>query len=216
MYVTDVDVDTFTVIRAREGTIALVFEEDDRVFHRVTAGMLDNFMQKRSQCVFVSNANGDPNMSATRFTITPGGVTKGVSELIGPTGAGVAHAWTALDNVPEDVDWIEVSCFMKWTLDVVPAQGDITMGLPTYVDLHLSVAGASIDENDCIGSLHWQIFDGGQYDPPTGMPSGTSYVTKKIPVASGVFAAHWNGSSWLEPDYTVSIVLTLTGYGYNG
>jgi len=201
MYVTDVSADTFTVVRAREGTTALVFEENDRVFHRVTAGMLDEFMQDASQCVFVNNANGNPNMSDSRFSITPAGVTVSTVQTVGPTGSGADHTWLALNDVPEDVDWIEVSCY-------IGRDGNNDNLNDNYIAVHLSLDGSDLTDDDYICRLNWvnvTTYLNDVYIDARG--------TKKIPVADRVFAAYWAGE--IDTGFTYRATLTLIGYGYN-
>lgn len=204
---TNVTDDTLTVVRAREGTTALVFEENDKVSHRVTAETLEDFMQfpDYNQSVFVNNANGNPNLSDTRFSITPAGVTYSTSESIGPTGSGADHTWTALNTIPADVDWIEVCCY-------VSKSGNVYDGATNYVEVYIGrdiFAIENYNAADSIVYFRWRNYA----NIDINIPFLSMHGTKKIPVSSGVFYLQWSGT--ISGGISLNATLTLTGYGYN-
>lgn len=199
--------DALTVLRAQEGTTALVFEENDKVEHRVTAATLDNFMQAidYNQSVFVNNANGSPNISGTRFSVYPAGLPMLTTQSIGPSGSGADHTWTALDAIPVDADWLEICCFAE-------KNGHVYDGVSNYVEVYLNRDGFVIgDYNaaDDILYLRWRNW----VDTDMNMAYMADRGIRKVPVTSNVFYVYWSGT--ISGGIIATITLTLIGYGYN-
>ena len=145
--------------------------------------------------VFVTNSNGNPNVSDTSLDITT--LTINNYETIGPTAAGSTNTWTALDSVPTGVDWIEVSvnCSVTGTAVTVSAE----------VFARSSGGTSSASATQFIART--TLGDG----TSNAKTSATTSRGIKIPVDAAVeFEGKYTSTAG-----TPSISMYLTGYGWN-
>ena len=145
---------------------------------------------------FVNSVFGYPNVS--EITITPTELIENYAyESIGPTGSGATNEWAALDVVPSDVDWIEVS-IIGWGRD------------GTYGDRSMSVRARAGQTSISFSGFTNMVYYANAYIDSSGKGSDGKLITGKIPVSSRIFTVGWSS------DFTTnSIIFLLTGYGYN-
>lgn len=147
---------------------------------------------------FVTNANGNPNISDVTFSVHVN-VTLATWESVGPTGSGANNIWTALDDVPAGVPWVEVRAY----LSAQNGPGSNTPNLVLYARKNGS--SSAISAANRISQV-WGRTDGG------GNANGSSISTHKVPVDGDVvFDVHWtNNPAWSSP----GVQLYLVGYGF--
>lgn len=150
--------------------------------------------------VFVNNANGNPNISDTVFSFSTG-ITVSSWESVGPSDTGTwDNTWTALNALPDDIDWIEVKCRIFCTSTTLGASATIQV----FARNNGSSEAVNILENS-IG-LAYGIKEVSSYTMTTGIVG-----VYKIPVTSKAF-----DGQWLDISTTTRIIeIILTGYGYN-
>ena len=146
---------------------------------------------------FVNNANGNPNISDTPFSLT-GSITESTWESVGPTDSGMDNIWTELDSVPSGVDWIEVDI----TVDCDTGPVDTQNTLKVYVRKN----GGS----EAIGKDNMVVFVADRADG-SGDCAAAGVFKIKVPVASRAFDAYWVSSFTT----VTTLDLKLAGYGYN-
>jgi len=153
--------------------------------------------------IFVNNADGGPYIDNTTFSVTST-VTENTFESVGPSsavawGGAADHDWTALDSVPQGVDWIEISCYLSAsaTSTTVLARiyaradgGSATTGVGTTLISMVNVTDGDTDAKTV-----------------SNMSRGI-----KIPVNGNVqFDIYWD-RLLIE---TSTNFINLTGYGWN-
>jgi hypothetical protein len=150
---------------------------------------------------FASNVNGNPNISDTQIDVMAT-VTMSNTETFGPTGASVDHEWTALDDVPIDVDWVELTIY---------SIGKILTGTPN-ADMSQNVYAFSGSGSPGILNMISMCTAVVNADGDAGAGSVSS---RKVSVSAGViFKLRW--STTFYAGGTPSIIrMMLTGYGYN-
>jgi hypothetical protein len=159
-----------------------------------TATQINN---KANSEAFVTNANGNPNVSDTQFLIAVN--ISSAWESIGPTGSGADNIWTALDSVPAGADWIEVRIEQTFQR---------TSGTDTgvYADIHARRNGSS-EAHSLINKI--LALEG--YGGTTVHVRASCTVTHKIPVSSRMFdLTYWAASYTSHGNW-----MRLIGYGYN-
>ena len=145
--------------------------------------------------VYVGN-DGDTVISTTYIDVHSV-VTQSTWESVGPTGSGADNIWTALDSVPDGMDWIELSGYMNCG-DTSGTSADITVyarenGTTPTLDSRCLLATAAIG----VGGA--------------SSVSTTISFCRKVPVTSGkLFDLYWvrTGDAQLIRTY-------ITGYGVN-
>lgn len=157
---------------------------------------------KGQKSIFVNNSNGNPNISDTFFDIAAN-ITQSTWESVGPSDAGSPdNTWSALDDLPDDIDWIEVNCIVSG----ITATGTASAIYTT--NAYARKNGSSSSNGDVNRFV---------YETATANASGYASVGGavvpgyKIPVSSKVFDLYW-----ITTFATTNLVkLYLTGYGYN-
>ena len=143
--------------------------------------------------VHANNANGNPNISDTRYQVHL--LSASNWHEIGPTGS--TNAWSALDGVPSDADWIEVKIYAVSIL--------ASPGTSVNVIVYARKSGAGDDANN-IDNRIAQSYQAGA----SGSLATATVTTSKIPIASGtLFDVYYQEVGNAE------IELFLTGYGWN-
>lgn len=144
---------------------------------------------------FANNANDNPNISDTVFTVT--GLTVSTWESVGPTDSGADHIWTALDSVPSGVDWVEIR---------VTGSGSST-SVSGIKQIYVYVRGGDGEESN---ETNNRIFSLGAYGNADNI-SDDSTSTAKTQVDSGnIFDMHY--ATGFE---VTTLTAFLIGYGYN-
>lgn len=157
--------------------------------------------------VFVTNSNGNPNISDVVFqvpnhlSVVPTVVDPDVS--IGPTGSGSDGIWTALDAIPNSAKWIEV--FVHGWCEAYEGTAN-----GFYEDLGLVAKyGASLSSN----SYERYLYKANGYANSSGNLLVPINLSRKIPVDSRRFLLRY-GIDGVQLDFTnIYLYFTLTGYG---
>ena len=146
---------------------------------------------------FVWNANGNPNVADATFDIVPG-LTQNFFEVIGPTGS--THVWAPLNDLPTDIDWIEIKV-------VVYASGG-GASQNTHISANArGMAGTEAAGNDnTVGGAYYYTDSGSN-------GQGSSTMVLRVPVTNREFKMRWSGSATLPT--TKQVILVLTDFGYN-
>lgn len=145
--------------------------------------------------VFVSNGDGGPYVSGTSLNI-PSSISDSSWKSIGPTDAGCDVTWTALDNIPTDVFWIEVKILCAVTRTSTAAN--------VFVNYYATSFESNVSEG-----VSTNIFKmvgrcaAGEYLSSSGV--------HKIPVNSRKFYFYRDIN---DSDDTTS-TMWLIGYGFN-
>ena len=165
----------------------------------VPVGLQIGGVDQAKSGVFVSNANGNPNISDTNIVITSV-IVASTWESVGPTGSGADNIWTALNSVPADADWIEVFLYVS-VVKNTGTQGDGS--LHVFARKYGSAEALDVNKNS-IGIVYCR---GGTTTPGTA----GIMTTAKIPVVSGVFDIRYLNTT----ADSVSSHMRLSGYGHN-
>jgi hypothetical protein len=153
--------------------------------------------------VYCNNANGNPNISDIPFQIfTAATPTLYVLEdtwtSIGPIDSGADKTWAALDDLPDDIHWIDIRINYMFYGNGGINDSDISM----YVRRNGSTQAKDNDKNRVIyqyvNYITTQI-------RATGMP------VVRVPVADKVFDLYWERNHFI---YGISSAM-LVGAGYN-
>jgi hypothetical protein len=172
-----------------ETTITIISENQIVV---LTPDKISNIWRStgyQSQGVYVNHQDGVVVVSTT--TILLHSVLANTTwESIGPTGSGADNIWTALDNLPGDIDWIEVK--LNTEITHTSATSSIVYAQKNQVSHFIS---------DSYKLSHCNLVASGVQN---------DIVTQKIPVSSRKFDVYRNTGSG-----TIYLTLALTGYGYN-
>lgn len=145
---------------------------------------------------FASNSNGNPNVSDTGFSVTAN-ITENTWESVGPTGSGADNIWTALDNVPIDADWIEISGYISGT------DGAATSELSSHLNGRKNGGSENAAPDNRCGAI-------GDHSDASGNAYTLSDFTKKIPVNSCIFDLLYQST------FTTDIIIIyLSGWGFN-
>ena len=166
----------------------LYFTDDNGVDHQISG----------KEDVFVTNSNGNANISDIAFSIS-GAVAEATWEEVGPTGA--TNVWSPLNSIPTDVDWIEVRAYVF--IDGGTASTD------TYANINVRNDGGTQANgvDNAAGGCQF-------YADSAGNGRDISAMTMKIPVTARKFEVRWNDSPLSTPT-TFTAELHLVGYGYN-
>ena len=149
--------------------------------------------ERETDGVFANNSNGNPNVSDTSYTVT--GLAAGAWAEIGRTGAG--NAWSALDNLPDDIDWIE----LKTRMDVTNTGATGAAGA-----LYARKAGGGDDSIGTDNLICACTVD----DGTSSNKSILSLQTHKIPVGTdNTFDVYYTETG------SAIIAIYLIGYGWN-
>lgn len=148
---------------------------------------------------FTGHASASLLFSNIPFTISTS-VTKNVWETIGPTGSGMTNIWTALDDVPTDVDWIEVTCRQGASCNADTA--GVVRSADTFARKYLS--------SELAGGPNYLSYIQAKTDTAGDAADG-NFSTGKIAVSSRRFELTWV-SNFNNGDL---IIIYLVGYGYN-
>jgi hypothetical protein len=131
-------------------------------------------------------------------------ITEGSWESVGPTGSGATNIWTALDQVPTDVDWIEV----KLDVTGITSGGtaEATMSFVVYAIGHGGTKTAT-----------WQTSIARTDDRSTaaGNASAGTLAIAKIPVGDSSSTLVFDMTYVSTFESTDVGNMALTGFGYN-
>jgi hypothetical protein len=144
--------------------------------------------------VFVTNTNGNPNMSDTLFAPISNLVAD-TWESVGSVASGADNSWTAMADVPVGVDWIEVCAIFRGT--------STNPGALAYLYLRETGSTQTVDDDNIVLYV---------YDNDTGGTAvGGGCNCLKVPVDSSArFDAYVNST------FTTNYMsIRLQGYGYN-
>lgn len=151
--------------------------------------------------VFVNSSDGAPLIDNTQFVVD--GIAAGSYRVFGPTGGSdVDETWTALDNVPTDVDWIEcrfVSEITRTTGSDGTNQALLRVNVKDY-------------DGSTVSGVDTMVSEITTYGTSTVYGANNDISTVKIPVDNRRFELRYYESG--SPDST-SVEMFLTGYGYN-
>lgn len=159
-------------------------------------------IDRKHKEVSVNNSNGNPNISDTLFVVDT--LTESAWHVIGPTGGiGVDSAWTTLNNIPDDVDWIEVKVVAVafTTTGTVGSTAQILGSARKYNTIETALA-----PDNLIVSLSGII-------DPNGDILTRQLGVFKIPVDVLRFEIYWSNTSSRYTSRDIDLV--LIGYGYN-
>jgi hypothetical protein len=143
----------------------------------------------------VNNANGNPNISDTLFSIH--GISASSWASIGPTGSGAGNIWTALDSVPADAAWIEIVIYGTCT--------DGAASSYLYSNIYARKNGGA----QAAGTGQ-ACFSSGDYSDGSGKAYDRKTTQRRIAVNSGVFDMYWNST------FTGNVFnMVLVDWGFN-
>lgn len=187
----DVTGDTLSITRAQQGTTARAFAQNDVIEARVTAGFMNAATGN-----FVDASNGSPRISDTAFSVAAT-LADDTWESIGPTGSGADNIWTALDDIPTDVDYIELD---------ISIQAIRTSGVDALcTNILYARANGTTPGNPAIA-------DARAFGGTTVQGQAINHTARKVQVAPGnLFDLKFTNTDCTS--YAISIY--LIGYGYN-
>lgn len=146
---------------------------------------------------FVSNSNGNPNISDTVFAVDSV-VAETAWESIGPTDSGADNIWTAMDSIPAGVDWVRLYAV------AYGSNGSASINLYIYAYARETGGSQATGSDNRILRAYGRT-DGSGYENI----GDTAEIT--IPLDSSLrFDVYWNGNATAE-----SVDLRLVGWGYN-
>ena len=190
-----VDVVTNSIADPRAGDISL--NGIYTVVHNGGSRFLLQNPERETDGVFVNDSGGDPSVSSTALAVD--GLTVDTWVEIGPTAASPTTTWTALDDVPGDVDWVEVAVYVS------AAEAAVTnLAIYVFAKENGAASGPIIENTIAIARC----------DDGTSNNKNVQTLARgvKIPVDSQVqFMVRWAESGTSTKD----IDLYLTGYGWN-
>lgn len=146
---------------------------------------------------FVSNANGNPNVSDTILDVDAN-VAETTWESVGPTDSGKDNIWTALDSVPTDADWVIVK--------IQHLASETTTGSGSVIS---SVAVRKNGSSEVYSNLN-VVSTIQDYATSAGNVSAGTMAHVRIPVSSSCFDIYWSSAI-----LTNVINLFLEGWGFN-
>lgn len=131
-------------------------------------------------------------------------LTYQTAESVGPTGAGADHPWTALDNLPDGIDWIKVGIYVD-----AYASGLSAASTPSF-KLCGGPNGASVTDN-ARQNLAFVMSNVNS----TGVAAGATSVQRTLKVNSSkeIKLLYERKSSAAFTSLTASMY--LVGYGWN-
>ncbi|MCP3683610.1 MAG: hypothetical protein GY861_13065 [bacterium] len=150
-----------------------------------------------NQGACANNANGNPNISDTTFTIDSS-ITESTWETVGPTDSGADNIWTGLDTVPTGVAWVRIRVHSVATAGAASSQ--------LYSEVHARKNGSS--EAAATDNTISYIRD-------TTVAGGGAYVQDVCEATIPVDGAVIFDAYWVSSFSSLSIYCTLVGYGYN-
>lgn len=149
--------------------------------------------------VFVSNANGNPNLSDTPFDIASS-LANVTWESIGPTGSGANNIWTALDSLPSDITWIKIRV-KNYVRDV-----NTSSLIKCLIYARKNGSSQAVSEANQISEASFQNdLAAGEYSQDTNIVEAT------IPVNNRTFDLYIDNGVFPEMQTAVAY---LVGYGY--
>jgi len=166
-------------------------------------------VRQLSKSVFVNNSNGHPNIADSylqvpnQLSVVP--TTGQLFVSIGPTGSGADNIWTALDSVPEDIDWIEVF--------VTGHVGAYSQTAYAYFRSYGFIVeyGGTPSQNPQVAGL----FDIAGYTNGNGDCEQHFQLTRKIPVNLRRFLLNYGELAGDTEFPNLYFYLSLVGYGIN-
>ena len=170
------------------GEVRTIFPDVDGNTWRISRGIGQTY---------ANAAGGFPWVASGQFNY-PSAIANRASETIGPTGSGATNIWTALDDIPEDVDWIELNITIQCTADGNARTLEGLVGVRGGADATLSEEVLRV-----VG-----------YAVASGSILASDTVT--VPVVSRVFGLYYHSIIFATTStMTAGGLLRLTGYGYN-
>jgi hypothetical protein len=146
---------------------------------------------------FVSNANGNPNISDTALDLDSS-LAHATWESVGPTGSGADNTWTALNSVPADADWVELKVYLA----------GVDGGASTTVNSTLSARANGSSES--AGSDNFIGVIGDETDG-SGNAHAFCSVSHKVPVSSSIIF-----DLYFSKGFTTNVgYIYLAGWGFN-
>jgi len=144
---------------------------------------------QNGQGVFLTNPNGNPNISDTSVDIIAVSVIN-TFETYGPTGSGADNIWTALDSIPTTAKWVEVRC------QLFNGTGGADQAFALNARAGTEVASVANEV------YHYRN------DP---VPSNAAFFNAKLPLASGVILdLRWSAPTGAQSSQANTY---LVGYG---
>lgn len=126
---------------------------------------------------------------------------------IGPTGSGRTDIWTALDSIPETVDWIELRTYLWASMNCTATQAwDLAIGLyarknGTAVGTVSTILGANAVKSYSQNGNHISL---------------GCFGVGKVPVDGRQFDMLYTLSTGVSPPFAIASWVTyLVGYGWN-
>ena len=144
----------------------------------------------------IPDASGYPVASTTPIDFVVAGVPVSTWESVGPTASGADNIWTALDGVPADANWVELS------VRHFGSAGSASINSTSK--FYVRQGGTSI------GIAHCQVSEIAELMSASGFGQAVVYTTVKVKLGAGkIFDVYWNG------DFTNHELDTyLRSYGY--
>jgi len=150
---------------------------------------------------FVNSSSGDPVISTTHLNYS-GLPTTWFS--VGPTGSGASAIWTALDDVPTDVDWIEIKIQHQCEDSLAGA------GVKVTSKVYVRQTGSSVGEGPATNISKLVTYE----DSSANAAMAQVNCGIKIPVDSSLrFDLAWNAIP--VGVNTTDFYIYLTGWGFN-
>jgi hypothetical protein len=193
--------DTLTLSKA-SGNALVITADVDFNGNQDLAGTLDigssTTRRVAPKGTYVDNANGNPNISDTGFNYV-NDVAEDAWESVGPTGGGADNTWTALDSVPDDAHWIEVS---------YSGYGSNGSGgnFGSYY-----VYARKNGSSEAKGSANLVAQGVGYIDASNDAHDPLVPLVRKIPISSGKFDLYWENTNYSA----VAGTMFLIGYDLN-
>jgi hypothetical protein len=193
--------DTLTLSKG-SGTGLVVTSNVDFNGNQDLAGTLDigsgTTRRVAPKGTYVDNANGNPNVSDTGFNYV-NEIAEDAWESVGPTGGGADNIWTALDSVPDDAHWIEVS---------YSGYGNNGSGgnFGSYY-----VYARKNGSSEAKGAANLVAQGNGYIDASNNAHDPLVPLVRKIPISSGKFDLYWENTNY----GAVAGTMYLIGYDLN-
>jgi len=161
--------------------------------------LMTNNLATKTRAKFVTNTNGNPNVSDTVLNVNSLVVVTWTT--IGPTGGGCTVTWSALDSVPTDADWIEVRGLLFFS----------GVGMTASSFYSEFICGTEYGSTQATANNN-MLADVCCYSDSAGRGGAAQIYTAKLPVSSRRirlyrYATYTGGIHTSE--------MFLTGYGYN-
>ena len=129
----------------------------------------------------VPNAAGYPVAFTDTIDLVVAGVPQSTWESVGPTASGADNIWTALDNIPDGTNWIELSVKHKGNAG--------SASIVELSKLYLRQGGTAVGLSHCLVSEISELMSA------SGFGQATVFSHPKVRLdGNKIFDVYWDGS----------------------